>query len=133
MRKVRLDTSFPSLMPQVPWFLLMLSTGKGSSWLESMTAGLRRTPKDISSLWHFSNPVQNTRQALFTIKRSSLKVAMSLFKLLTFLADLLSRQHEPGEELDMIENAIKLAKEASMFHVTSFSWSFLNLGCRDLF
>ena len=41
-------------------------------------------------------------------------------RLLTFLADLLSRQREPGEELNLMENAIKLAKEASMFHVTSF-------------
>jgi hypothetical protein len=39
-------------------------------------------------------------------------------RLLTFLADLRSRQHDPSEELNLIEDAIKLAKEASMFHVT---------------
>lgn len=46
--------------------------------------------------------------------------------LFTFLADLLSRQHEPGEELNLIEDAINLAKEAAMFHVTSFLLPFLN-------
>ena len=48
------------------------------------------------------------------------------------VADLWSRQREAAEELTIIENAIKLAKEASMFHVIPLPGSAKSLGCCNI-
>ena len=96
--------------------------GKGLYWLESTKVGPKETPRDTGASSNFSKPAPGVLQALLNTKRCSCKVMQLPGHLVTLLADLRSRQEDPVtiESFDMIENAIKLAKGAFMFHVPEF-------------